>query len=388
MLTGTEQQSTILLSIEEQSYFSGDELRRLYYGLLDQTIAIIRVIRPSMFDFFTHGRFMFLPDQQGITIFNSRDITDILETVRLFICANPAGLKLAAGTQTRTLGIWPDLQSMIQNAVPRSHQCNVVLTVPELPITPTDRIRLNAIECFDRLGLLETVLKCTTRMIAPSRYLFPNQSGPDTQLQRFVLDWQGRRSTRFIAHDRVTRVSSFNDRHVSFDLLLRMLVARFSCPNIVETGCIREQDNFRGDGYSTLIFARIAASVGGRLTSIEIDATRCDFARQQLQPFQSSVEIVCSDSVAWLRSNSRSISVLYLDSMDTQLPQSAEHGLNEIKAAYNMLDENAIVVYDDTIWNSGNCFGKGSLAVPWLLSRGWEIVYSGYQTILQRQSKQ
>ncbi|MEA2735065.1 MAG: hypothetical protein QOE14_1516, partial [Humisphaera sp.] len=40
-------------------------------------------------------------------------------------------------------------------------------------------------------------------------------------------------------------------------------------------------------------------------------------------------------------------------------------------------------MFDDTVWNRG-WNGKGELAVPYLLSRGWKLRGSGYQVILTR----
>ena len=42
-------------------------------------------------------------------------------------------------------------------------------------------------------------------------------------------------------------------RRPSFEIMLNHLSTK-NCPLIVETGCARIEDNFNGDGMSTLIF--------------------------------------------------------------------------------------------------------------------------------------
>jgi hypothetical protein len=52
--------------------------------------------------------------------------------------------------------------------------------------------------------------------------------------------------------------------------------------------------------------------------------------------------------VEWLRRAEARIDVLYLDSMDIEAANHAEHGLNELGAAESKLSEAALDVYDDS----------------------------------------
>ena len=70
--------------------------------------------------------------------------------------------------------------------------------------------------------------------------------------------------------------------------------------------------------------------------------------------------------------------------MDTECAGHADHAASELEAALPLLHDRSIVIFDDTVYQASQWRGKGAKAVPLLLDRGWRIVYSGYQTILER----
>ena len=78
------------------------------------------------------------------------------------------------------------------------------------------------------------------------------------------------------------------------------------------------------------------------------------------------------------------IGLLHLDSMDTVIPGSAEHGLKKFKAAPPHLHKRSIVMFDDTAYCAKGYRGKAAQAVPHMLAHGWKILFSGYQTALVR----
>lgn len=112
------------------------------------------------------------------------------------------------------------------------------------------------------------------------------------------------------------------------------------------------------------------------------------FAQKRCRPFGDRVKIHCDDSVAFLEKFNRPIDVLYCDSLDSYEPGFAQHALNEIVAAMPFLHESSLVVFDDSPTINGSIAGKGTLAVPWLLDRGWEILFAGYQVILANSRRQ
>ena len=100
------------------------------------------------------------------------------------------------------------------------------------------------------------------------------------------------------------------------------------------------------------------------------------------RPPTASPVLAATDSVAWLKGGSEPIDLLYLDSLDADEARCAEHGLAEIQAAYPRLRSSSLVACDDTVYRANAFHGKGAYVVPWLIERGWRILFSGHQTIL------
>ena len=94
------------------------------------------------------------------------------------------------------------------------------------------------------------------------------------------------------------------------------------------------------------------------------------------------MELVESDSANFLQNFDQPIDFLYLDSWDyseTDPSPAQHHCLREIKAAYDKLTKNSIVMIDDCNIPGG---GKGKLAIEWLLERGWYLHRNRHQVIL------
>jgi hypothetical protein len=166
------------------------------------------------------------------------------------------------------------------------------------------------------------------------------------------------------------------DRDVSFALLFDRRPAR-----IVETGCQRQADD-PGAGMSTTVFGEFLRAGGGKLVSLDNDPGHCATARRLAAGLP--VEVIQTDSVAWLRAyRGPAFDALYSDSKDTYVEGHAEHCLAEVEAALPHLGPDAAILIDDT-WERAveGWVGKGRLAVPWLLARGWRVAHGGYQTLL------
>src|ERR1019366_8456263 len=104
------------------------------------------------------------------------------------------------------------------------------------------RMPFNILQCDEPESLPAVLGRAARRMLAGCRYLPAGCLGRDIMLQQFVLDWQGDADTSF---------GGFNDRDQGFDRLLRAAAQRFDRPRIVETGCVRAEEDFRGAGFST-----------------------------------------------------------------------------------------------------------------------------------------
>jgi hypothetical protein len=143
---------------------------------------------------------------------------------------------------------------------------------------------------------------------------------------------------------------------------------------IVETGTARSTDEsyHELDGWSTLTLARCCTLYGGTasfLYSIDINP----------EHIKASKEIVPKElhpHVRWLLGNSLSklrlvrprIDLLYLDSAD-----DPDHILKEFKAARSRLRSWTMVVIDDCEAYDIGPMGKGSLLIPFLQGRLWQV---------------
>ena len=298
----------------------------------------------------------------------------LLERAGLMVGIDSGPLHLARFTRTPAIGIWMSGACPATWSLPRAMQANIVVG-KGLPWIKNALLPFNILECGELDALPAVLGRAAARMLEGNRYLPAAHLGRDVLLQQFVRDWQGGDENVF---------GGFQDRDAGFDRLLRTAAQRFERPVMVETGCIRGDEDFPGAGFSTLLLGMFAAAHGGALISIDHDAEHCEFAQRTVAGLGEMVEVTESDSVAWLVNNERRIDVLYLDSRDSGQRGSASRNLREIQAAYPRLHDGSIVAFDDTCYANGAFIGEGALSVPWLLEQGWRILHSGHQTILSR----
>jgi len=181
-------------------------------------------------------------------------------------------------------------------------------------------------------------------------------------------------------------------RGPSFAMMLDHL-DQIQNPLIVETGCARREDNFDGDGMSTLILNEYVKEFGGEFHSVDIEQANVDFVKQRCNNTHSH----CSDSVKFLyefneqlRNQNRYIDLLYLDSFDLDIQNphpSSLHHIFELTAIKASLKKGAMVVVDDNILcidqttNETKMVGKGDYVDQYFKMLGIEKIYSGYQWV-------
>jgi predicted O-methyltransferase YrrM len=157
---------------------------------------------------------------------------------------------------------------------------------------------------------------------------------------------------------------------------------------LVETGTARYGlKNCSGDGCSTALFADWAKDHDATLFSVDIDPEAISESSEAIESINNKVQFFTQDSITFLKNFGQSIDFLYLDSydFDYQNPRPSQiHHLNEIKAVMPFLHKNTIIMIDDCDLPHG---GKGKLVIRYLISQGWEISMSEYQTILLYPSK-
>lgn len=310
------------------------------------------------------------------------DVATLFELIRrsdLLIGVDSGPLHVSVFTDTPVLGVFHHLYPSCVT-LPRPQSAFMTRNAASYqPVNQARRKRWSILEYSGDLPTAQSIATHAVRMLNGPRYLTKNRAGRDVMLQQFVRDWLQ------AAPPGVARA----DRNVTMDWALRETAARFAAPNIVETGCQRSREDWSA-GCSTYVFGAYLEGTGsGHLSSVDISAVNLATAKTCCEPWNDYISYHLSDSVKWLEDYKEAIDLLYLDALDADDPRTAEHGLNEFKAALPKLHDRSIVVIDDTLWsgvwrerNSGKWFGKAADIVPFALNNGWRLVRSGYQVVL------
>ena len=143
---------------------------------------------------------------------------------------------------------------------------------------------------------------------------------------------------------------------------------------IVETGTIRKEGNWCGDGQSTVVWDQVARTLAGHVTTIDIDPVGAHLVDHL---GLTCTTAVTADSLATLRKLSAPVDLLYLDSFDIDFahPEPAQqHHLREIAAAWHLMRSGTIVAVDDNLPDAG----KGRLVAEFLESRGAVRIVDAY----------
>ena len=146
---------------------------------------------------------------------------------------------------------------------------------------------------------------------------------------------------------------------------------------IVETGCVRQEGNWAGDGQSTIVWDQFVQYAGGKAYSVDLDPKAAALAHS-LTSDQTTVE--ANDSIAWLTHMAvfgLTADLLYLDSYDIDWSNpepSMRHHLAEVTAAAPMLQPGSIVAVDD----NQDGVGKGHLVGVYAEDHKWETLCDGY----------
>ena len=149
-----------------------------------------------------------------------------------------------------------------------------------------------------------------------------------------------------------------------------------SC-HIVETGTAWDENNFEGQGLSTLVWDWVASEVGITVYSIDIRPEASQFAKKHTR----KVTYLIGDSISELSKSSfaNNTCLLYLDSYDwtpdLNLESSAHH-LMELAAVYSSLPKDCMVVVDD---RHGDMKGKHWLVESFMAKVGVPPVFRNHQ---------
>jgi len=167
-------------------------------------------------------------------------------------------------------------------------------------------------------------------------------------------------------------------REESFRIMISFLKERDN-PIIVETGCARVENNYEGDGMSTLIFDSFINDNNGSLFSVDINPAAVDFCKSKIK--SPNTQVTCQDSVAFLNTFDQKIDLLYLDSYDLDPANphpSSIHHIYELLAVSKCIKNDTMIVVDD---NLSEEIGKGKYIENYFSRIDVPIIYSGYQQI-------
>ena len=153
-----------------------------------------------------------------------------------------------------------------------------------------------------------------------------------------------------------TVTQKLGHREISFRKIFKYLDSLPAPIIIVETGCLREIDNFL-DGQSTLLFDKYTLSRGNnsKVYTVDISPKSTKICKEAVS---KNVEIATGDSVRYLNDlsgnflkNKTKVSMFYLDSFDVdwRYPYpSAAHHLKELTSINKILYKDTLVVVDDS----------------------------------------
>ena len=222
---------------------------------------------------------------------------------------------------------------------------------------------------MDQLALL------ASWMLAGPRYLDRVHLAADVQLQWFVRERMRGGESAF---------GGYIDRHRSFDLLLRAndRAIRASRASSKPVAFVRKMIS-PARASAPMCSAPTCSIRGGHLTSVDNDDSHCAFARQWTRCFGDAVDVCVADSVAWLRDAKRADrpSCTWTASIPNR-PAAPSMASQKSRQLIRRLRGRSLVACDDTGYRGKAFHGKGALLVPWLMERGWRILYSGHQTVL------
>ena len=173
---------------------------------------------------------------------------------------------------------------------------------------------------------------------------------------------------------------------------------------IIETGCVRLENNWVGDGQSTVLFDRYInyRDQDSICYTVDINPTSVAACKRLVS---QRVQVNTDDSVHYLSSLSKklkqenkSINFAYLDSFDVDMTYwypSAIHHLKELLAISNCINSKTLVAVDDCPLNANFIHGEGSqisflgspaiggkgrLVAEFAAASGAKVEFTGYQS--------
>lgn len=166
-----------------------------------------------------------------------------------------------------------------------------------------------------------------------------------------------------------------------FEFIARELFKLDHRIHIIETGTVRTEGNWQGDGQSTRIWNWFAEKKDAHVVSIDIDEKAVALSRL-LCPL---VQTCFGDSIDWLSGglDARSTDLLFLDSYDYSSPvaESELHHVGELAACWQWLKSGCLIAVDDC---HSDDLGKHILIKAFFERLKTAPVHSGYITVWRK----
>ena len=327
----------------------GDELE-LYKHLLKQTEnTLILLDWDNRVKWFHHTRIRHLSEFRGLTV---PELWYLMECSALLIGVDSGPLHTTRFSSVPALGIWSK-HHPAKFALPRANTLHLV----EAHHGKWNSLRRHSYNLADVERLDgATIAGFASRMV------------------------EGYQPSEIVWRNVLEKVNTErNGRHMDRGRTIGAALA--SNPSrIIETGTMRAIDDWTAGGSTYLFGMWLKDQGSGELDSVDLNPANVKFAREHTEPFADYVKIHEGDSLDYLAQAGKA-DLIYLDSLDTDEPGCAEHGLAEAKLASKLTY--MILIDDCTV--SGKFTGKGEKAVPWLISQGWKIhPASGYQILMTK----
>lgn len=295
----------------------------------------------------------------------------LLDYADLFLGIDSGPFHLAGLIDMPAVGLWFK-HHPLRYALPRKHCLNLLANAHITNLWGA--LDFNIVEQANFSA--EYVVNALLTMLSPR--LFTDDAGTDAQLQLLLQKCFGG-----IATNTTHAPSSVVDRNASFSLAFKRLAGLKRPFHIVETGCIRADNDWAGAGYSTFLFGLFAQKFNGKLVSFDTNAASVAYAKKICATLPATT-VMLQDSVHGLNELTHPVDLCYLDSMDVGVTGYAEHSLKETQAIAHKIAEDGLIIFDDTMKDGEKFLGKGELGVPWLLANGWKILLMGHQIVLGR----
>jgi len=179
------------------------------------------------------------------------------------------------------------------------------------------------------------------------------------------------------------------ERAAGFDAAFNYL-KNIKDPLIIETGCAREENNYLGDGQSSLLFDQYISEYGGHFMTVDISDISVNYCKSKMISKNSLV--IKNDSILFLKklnekllADGKKIDFLYLDSFDAPRDQpdvvfrSALHHMYELATILPSLNPGALIGVDDNWVQDYRRAGKGCIIADYMNSIGITPIFDQYQ---------